>query len=127
MAISIGSGDLNMTGYLTTQLENSRSATNSAQTLGKMEGLSKDSSVEELTEAVKSFESYFVEQVIKEVKETFTNFGEDDEDAALSQQTDYFMDSTIQEMASLIVDRYGDTLTESLVEQMKLNYGISDV
>ena len=47
MAISIGSGDLNMTGYLTTQLENSRSATNSAQTLGKMEGLSKDSSVEE--------------------------------------------------------------------------------
>ena len=45
-------------------------------------GISKNSSKEELTNAAKTFESYFVEQVIKEVKKTNDELkGDDDTDA----------------------------------------------
>ena len=87
-------------------------------------GLSPQSTYEELEEATKSFASYFVEQVIKEFKDS-TSFGEsDDEDPTMSQLTDYAMDMTIQQVASDMVNRSGNRLLTEWTNQMARNYGI---
>ena len=59
---------------------------------------------DELKEAVKSFESYFVEQVIKEVEKTIHT---DEEDSYAAQMTDYFKDSVIQQISDKIIDQSG--------------------
>ncbi len=79
---------------------------------------------DELKEAVKSFESYFVEQVIKEVEKTIHT---DDENSYAGQMTNYFKDSVIQTVSDKIIDQSGGTYTQKLYEQMKRNYGITDV
>lgn len=108
------------------QQANISNKSNAASSLNKAtNGLSKDSTKEELTEAVKSFESYFVEEMLKNVKESMTTFGGDSSSVA-SQYTDYFMDFAISDVARNIVDRYGNRLTEDLVSQMQRNYGITD-
>ncbi len=90
-------------------------------------GISKNSSKEELTNAAKTFESYFVEQVIKEVKKTNDELkGDDDTDAYAQQVSDMYMDTTIQTLASDIVDDYGDRFTEDMVKNMQAQYGITD-
>ena len=78
---------------------------------------------DELKEAVKSFESYFVEQVIKEVEKTIHT---DDKDNYAAQMTDYFKDSVIEKISDKIIDQSGGTYTQKLYEQMKRNYGIPD-
>lgn len=79
---------------------------------------------DELKEAVKSFESYFVEQVIKEVEKTIHT---DDENSYAGQMTNYFKDSVIETISDKIVDQSGGNYTQKLYEQMKRNYGITDV
>ena len=71
----------------------------------------------------KDFESYFVEEVIKEVKK---NLLPDDEekDASLSTMTDYTMDFAVEKIADELIDQVGGNFTQSLYEQMKRNYNI---
>lgn len=109
--------------YLNTTAGNALSSANSSSASNALSGLSSDSTEEELTEAVKSFESYMVEQVIKTVKDSL-KAGDEDEDEALSQYTDFYMDATIAQLSETLVDEYGSGLTEDLVAQMKRNYGI---
>ena len=76
---------------------------------------------------MKSFESYFVEQMIKEVKKTNDALKPDDDtDGWAGQMSDMYMDSTISTLASEIVDKYGDNFTDEMVDHMKLEYGITD-
>ena len=49
-------------------------------------GLSSESTEEELMEVLKDFESYFIEQIIKKMKDTFTD--EDEESSVASQYSD---------------------------------------
>ncbi|MBE5890988.1 MAG: hypothetical protein E7282_08485 [Lachnospiraceae bacterium] len=89
--------------------------------------LSSDSSEEELLGAIKDFESYFMEKILKDVKETFTSWGDDeDEDSTMSQMTDMYMDSVYEKLADQMLDEVGDTFTQQLYEQMKRNYNIVD-
>lgn len=88
-------------------------------------GLSYNSTDEELMGVLKDFESYFVEQILKEMKETFTN--EDKESSVASQYTDTFMDYAIEDVADLLVDEIGGNMTQQLFEQMKRNYEIPTV
>ena len=88
-------------------------------------GLSSNSTEEELLEVLKDFESYFIEQMIKQMKETFTN--EDEESSMASQYTDTFMDYAIEEVADLMLDEMGGSMTKQLFEQMKRNYNIPTV
>lgn len=90
--------------------------------------ISKNSSKEELTNAAKTFESYFVEQIIKEVKKSNDELKGDDHDtdAYAQQMSDMYMDSTIQTLASEIVDDYGDSFTEEMVTNMQQQLGITD-
>ena len=82
-----------------------------------------DTSADELMQVCKDFESYFVEEVIKEVKK---NLLPDDEekDASLSTMTDYTMDFAVEKIADELIDQVGGNFTQSLYEQMKRNYNI---
>lgn len=88
------------------------------KTLGKDLTNSTD---DELMDVCKEFESYFIEQVLKEVKDTFTN---EDEDSSMSQLTSYYGDQMIQDLASQLGEQSGNKLANSMYEQMKRNYGI---
>lgn len=86
-------------------------------------GISKDTTEDELMQVCKDFESYFIEEVLKEVKENLTG-KEEEEDSTLSALTDYHMDSVIEKMADEVLDEAGGSFTQQLYEQMKRNYGI---
>ena len=106
-------------------------ATNNASTAktdslkNSVHGLSSNSSDEELMEVLKDFESYFVEQMIKQMKETFTD--DDKESSEASQYTDTFMDYAIEDIADILLDEVGGNMTQQLFEQMKRNYNIPTV
>ena len=106
-------------------------ATNSANTAktdslkNSVNGLSSNSTDEELMDVLKDFESYFIEQMIKQMKETFTD--EDEESSMASQYTDTFMDYAIEEVADMLLEEVGGNMTQQLFEQMKRNYNIPTV
>ncbi|MDD6428894.1 MAG: hypothetical protein PUF90_05425 [Lachnospiraceae bacterium] len=93
----------------------------------KASSLSRNSSTSDLKSAMKSFETYFVEQVIKEVKKSNDALKPDDDtDGWAGQMSDMYMDSAISSVAEQIVDNYGDSFTDQMVDHMKLEYGITD-
>lgn len=106
----------------------SSSAVNNANTAkadsikNSVTGLSSESTEEELMGVLKDFESYFVEQIIKQMKETFTS--DEEESSVASQYTDTFMDYAIEDVADMLVDEIGGNMTQQLFEQMKRNYNI---
>ena len=109
--------------YLNSQAVNNRSAEAASKVSNSISNVGANSTDEELTEAVESFESCMLEQVIKQVKKSVKP---EDENSSTSQMTEFYMDSTIQSLASTMVKEYGGTLTQDLVNQMKRNYGISN-
>ena len=116
--------------YLSVMNQQAQNLTDSKKTgdiTRQAESLGKGSSTEDLKGAMKSFESYFVEQMIKEVKKTNDALKPDDDtDGWAGQMSDMYMDSTISTLASEIVDKYGDNFTDEMVDHMKLEYGITD-
>ena len=75
-----------------------------------------------MLQVCKDFESYFVEEILKEVKENLTE--DEEEDSSISTLTDFHMDSVIELMADELVDEVGMSFTQQLYEQMKRNYNI---
>ena len=112
-----------MSTYLQTQYANQAKA-NAEATAKSVNGISKDSSKEEITKAVKDFETYMMEQVIKQMKETFVNEDED-EDTTMTQYKDLYLDQAITHIASQLVDQIGGSVTDDFVEQIMRNYGIT--
>ena len=110
--------------YYDTMTTNAKNANRADKATGALAGLSSESTEEDVREAVESFEAYFVEQVIKQMKDTMTSDDEEDGDATMNQYKDLYMDATIQQLAGDMVSKYGGTMTEDLVAQMKRNYGI---
>ena len=110
---------------------NQTTATNNAESSktdslkNSVNGLSSNSTDEELMGVLKDFESYFIQQILKEMKETFTD--KDKESSVASQYTDTFMDYAIEDVADLLVDEIGGNMTQQLFEQMKRNYNIPTV
>lgn len=81
-------------------------------------------STDELMEACKEFEAYFVEQVIKSMKKMLP---EDDEDSSSgSSYLDYFGDTLTQEIAQTATEQSDFGIAQMLYEQMKRNYGITE-
>ena len=113
---------LNQTGVSNATTNSSTAKTDSLK--NSVNGLSSNSSDEEMLEVLKDFESYFIEQMIKQMKETFTD---DDESSVASQYTDTFMDYAIEEIADKLLDEVGGSMTQQLFEQMKRNYSIPTV
>ena len=109
--------------YLQTQYANTAARAAADKTASSIGGISENSSKEEITEAVKSFETYMMEQVLKEVKESFVK--DEDQDSTMSMYKDYFMDSAYTQVASQLVDQIGGNITDDFVEQIMRNYGIT--
>ncbi|MBD5470266.1 MAG: hypothetical protein HDR19_03900 [Lachnospiraceae bacterium] len=78
----------------------------------------------ELLDACKQFESYFLEQVFKEMLETTKVFSDDDENGYASKMVDYFKDYAVQNLCEQATAGDGLGLANMLYEQMKRNYGI---
>ncbi|WP_342757177.1 rod-binding protein [Kineothrix sedimenti] len=81
------------------------------------------SSDEELLAACKEFESYFLEQIFKEMQKTVDVF-KDEDSTPNDSLVDYFKDSTLQELASTSTEKEGLGLAQMLFEQMKRNYDL---
>ena len=112
MSISIGSDVLALQ-----QAANSSSTTRAdklSSSLGNIEnGAATD---EELMEACKSFETYLVEQVIKQTKSAMLN----DEDSQ-GDYMQYFGDMMTQSYAELITEKGDLGIAQMLYESMKRN------
>lgn len=111
MSISIGTDSL-----YTSSLVNSGKSSKTSQienTLNK--DLSKATD-EELMESCKSFETYLVEQVVKQVKKTMTS-SEEKENSYLT----YFGDTLYEEVAEQITESGQLGIATQLFEAMKRN------
>ena len=109
--------------YMTSQVSNSK-----AESLqSKLTNGSAVADEEELKEACKEFEAYFVEQVFDQMMKTTKVFSDDDENGYASKMVDYFKDFAVQELCDQVTDGDGLGLANILYEQMKRNYGIGVV
>ena len=80
---------------------------------------------DELLDACKQFESYFLEQVFKSMEKTVDCFKEEGDTTNHSESMiSYFGDETIQKLAETSTQTQGLGLAQSLYEQMKRNYGL---
>lgn len=75
---------------------------------------------DELMKVCKQFESYFLEQVFKEMNKTIPQ--SEYTSQSTSNLVDYFKDNTIQELASQSTEQNSLGLAQMLYEQMKRNY-----
>lgn len=77
---------------------------------------------DELMDACKEFEAYFVEQMFKEMMKTIPE--SDTTSSYTSNLMDYYKDSMVQEIASDSTEQKSLGLAQMLYEQMKRNYGL---
>ena len=100
-------------------------ASASNQSASKLEGqLNKDYSKvkeDELMDACKQFEAYFLEQVFKEMMKTIPK---NEESGSTSNMVDFFEDQMVQSIASDSTEQNSLGLAQMLYEQMKRNYGV---
>lgn len=77
---------------------------------------------DELMDACKQFEAYFLEQMFKEMVNTIpTN---ESTSSSTNTMVDYFKDEMIQKVASESTEQNSLGLAQMLYEQMKRNYGV---
>ena len=74
---------------------------------------------DELMDACKQFESYFLEQMFKEMMKTIP-----DTSSSNSQLMDYYKDEMVQQIASDSTEQNSLGLAQMLYEQMKRNYNL---
>jgi peptidoglycan hydrolase FlgJ len=105
------------TDYITSTAE-----TASSKLSSKLSTDYSNASDDELMDACKQFESYFLEQVFKEMEKTVP----DSEESSGSNSTlvDYYKDNMIQQLATESTDKNSLGIAQKLYEQMKRNYDI---
>lgn len=82
-------------------------------------------SAEELMDACKQFEAYFVEQMYKEMLKTVPE--SDVMSGSAETMLDYYKDEMVQRVAGQTSEQNGGLgLAQMLYEQMKRNYGLDD-
>ncbi len=79
---------------------------------------------EELLDVCKKFESYFLEQVFKEMQKTVDCFKDDQSVNPNNNLVDFFKDSAIQSLANTSTETQGLGLAQMMYEQMKRNYNL---
>lgn len=81
---------------------------------------------DELMDACKQFEAYFVEQMFKEMMKTIPS--ESENSGSMNSMLDYFKDQMVQGIAEETADQNGGLgLAQMLYEQMRRNYGLDSV
>lgn len=92
----------------------------------KIRNTSDKSTDDELWEACKSFEAYFLEQVFKEMQKSVDALKPETSDNSTSTLVDFFKDQTLQEVCSTSADIQSNGFAQMLYENMKRNYSIPD-
>jgi len=77
---------------------------------------------DELMDACKSFESYFLEQCFKEMMKTVSI--DESSSSATSTMLDYYKDEMVKEIAEQSTEKESLGLAQMLYEQMKRNYNL---
>lgn len=119
----MASTEIDASSYYSNYYVNTSSASTQAleNTLNSVNGETTD---EELMNACKEFEVYFLEQIYKGMEKTIMK-AEDDESGTASQYMDYFGDMQIQAYAEAASNQGdGIGLARQLFEQMKRNYNL---
>lgn len=80
---------------------------------------------DELMDACKQFEAYFIEQMYKGMLKTVPE--SENQSASTSTMLDYYKDQMIQSVAEQTTEQSGLGLAQMLYEQMKRNYGLDTV
>jgi len=80
---------------------------------------------DELMDACKQFEAYFIEQMYKAMMKTIPS--NEETSHYTSNMMDYYKDQMIQSIAEQTTDQNGFGLAQMLYEQMKRNYGFTDI
>ena len=119
MSISINDS---MYSYLTQTAKNANNSASAGAVNSTIGSINENSSEQEMKQAIKDFESYFVEQILKNVQESLKS----DEDSSNAQLTEFFMEQVGQKISGQIVDQVGDRMTQTLYEQMCRNYNIKN-
>lgn len=88
------------------------------KTSNTLNGINQNTSDEELMEACKSFEAYFVQKMIEEAKKTMDN---EDEQGEYMQ---YFSDTLNQTYAEMIADSGQMGLAQQLYDSVKIQYNL---
>lgn len=84
---------------------------------------------DELLSVCKDFEAYFVEQVFKSMEKMVPKDEDESTSSSTNSLTDYFKGELMNQYASDAVESNGGKgfgIAQTLFEQMKRNYGISD-
>ena len=89
----------------------------------KLNSGSVQTSDDELMDACKQFEAYFLEQIFKGMEKTVLNA--DSGDAGTNQLTDYYKDMRIHKLAAQSTEQNSLGLAQMLYEQMKINMGLN--
>lgn len=111
----------NMTEYAAS-LTNAQKAQQLKDTARNATGESTD---EELMDACKEFESYFLEQIFKEMYKTVDAFKSDDtSETSMGNLVDYFKNEAISDIAETSTETNGLGLAQMLYENMKHNYDL---
>ena len=77
---------------------------------------------DELMDACKQFEAYFLEQMLKEMMKTIPK--NEEESSSTSNMMDFFQDEMIQQISADSTEQNSLGLAQMLYEQMKRNYGM---
>ena len=77
---------------------------------------------DQLMDACKNFESYMIEQVVKEMEKTIPE--DENEDSSMSQLKDYYKAQMVQTMSEKMADQNGNSFAQTMYEQMKRNYNL---
>ncbi len=117
MSISLDS----LASSYTSQISSSTSGTDKLE--NTLNNTSSSSTDDELMDVCKQFEAYFIEQVLKEMKNTIPET--ESTSASMSQLKDYYEDQLLTEYSSDIANQGdGIGLAQTLYEQMKRNYNL---
>lgn len=77
---------------------------------------------DELMDACKQFESYFIEQMYKAMVKTIPQ--NEETSGSTGTMMDYYKDQMIQSIADQTTEQSGFGLAQMLYEQMRRNYGL---
>ncbi len=80
---------------------------------------------DELMDACKQFEAYFIEQMYKGMLKTIPE--SENLSGSTSTMLDYYKDQMIQSIAEQTTEQSGLGLAQMLYEQMKRNYGLDTI
>ena len=90
----------------------------------KLSKMNDNTSDKELMEACKSFESYFLEQIFKEMYKSVDALKPDTGDNATNSLVEYFRNETLQDICANSVENQSNGFAQMLYENLKRNYDI---